>query len=454
MHLHVNYLYLFVKIKGKRLLNLYGRFHLKLQSAFKMENKIKNNIDDPERLEKLYRDDKKSFEKAFFAVYPEIEDYKIADFWKIRLEQETQKTGFFDLNKKDILVLVFTCITVGLLIKIPLIFGFDLNTYPFYEKNAGWIVLFGLVVYSFLTKNKKGNRQFTYVFAVFLVTSVYINLLPVNRESDTINLAYIHLPLLLWCVYGLIFIDFDFRDKTKRIDFIKYNGDLAVLIALIAIAGGILTGVTVGLFSAIDLHIEKFYMEYVVVWGMVSVAVVATFIIRHFPFVTNKFAPIIATIFSPLVLITLVVYLISIAVTGKDPYNDRDFLIIFNLMLLGVMAIIVFSVSETSVNKRQRFNEITLFFLVIISLIIDLVALSAILYRLGEFGFTPNRTAVLGSNLLIFGNLLLIMVDLYKVNFKQKEINQVENTIANYLPVYFGWTILAVFVLPLLFRFK
>jgi len=52
-------------------------------------------------------------------------------------------------------------------------------------------------------------------------------------------------------------------------------------------------------------------------------------------------------------LITLVIYLISIILTGKDPYSDRDFLLVFNLMLLGVMAIIVFSVTGTSVNKNS-----------------------------------------------------------------------------------------------------
>jgi len=127
---------------------------------------------------------------------------------------------------------------------------------------------------------------------------------------------------------------------------------------------------------------------------------------------------------------------------------------VFNLMLLGVMGIVVFSISETSVNKKQRFNEMTLFALSIITLIIDLVALSAILYRLGEFGFTPNRTAVLGSNLLIFGNLVLIMLDLYRVNFKDKEIKQVELTIANYLPFYIVWIIFVVFGLPLIFGLK
>jgi hypothetical protein len=186
----------------------------------------------------------------------------------------------------------------------------------------------------------------------------------------------------------------------------------------------------------------------------VSAPIVATYIIRNYPSVTNRIAPIIANIFSPLVLVTLVIYMIVIPIAGKDPYNDRDFLLIFNLMLLGVMGIIIFSVSETSINKKQRFNEITLFVLSIVTLIIDLVALSAILYRLGEYGFTPNRTAVLGSNILIFGNLILIMIDLYKVNFKNNEIKKVELTISTYLPIYIIWTVIVVFGFPLIFGLK
>ena len=153
-------------------------------------------------------------------------------------------------------------------------------------------------------------------------------------------------------------------------------------------------------------------MENIAIIGLISAPIVATYMIRMFPAMTNKIAPVIAGIFSPLVLITLLVYLISMIVKGKDPYNDRDFLLIFNLMLLGVMAIIVFSVIGTSVHKKQRFNEWILFMLSFLTMIVDLVALSAIIYRVGEFGFTPNRSAVLGSNLLIFGHLVLIMIDL------------------------------------------
>lgn len=419
-----------------------------------IENRIKESIENPEQLEKLYRADGKNFERAFFNIYSKISGFKLAEFWNARLKFDSLQENKLKVSRNDILFLIITCVVTGFLIKIPQLFDISLEDYFFYEKNAGLIVLLGLSAYSFLTKESFKNKHLIISIGVFIISAIYINLLPSNRDSYSINLAYIHLPLLLWCIYGLIYINFDTKDKTKRIDYIKHNGDLAILSAIILIAGMILAGVTLGLFSAIDIEIEQFYMEYIAIWGLVSVLIVATFIIRNYPFVTNKIAPIIANIFSPLVLITLIIYLISIPLAGKDPYNDRDFLLIFNLMLLGVMGVIVFSISETSINKKQKFNEMTLFMLAIVTLIIDLVALSAILYRLGEYGFTPNRTAVLGSNLLIFGNLILIMIDLFKVNFRSTGIKQVELTISKYLPIYMIWTIFVVFGFPLIFGLK
>jgi hypothetical protein len=118
------------------------------------------------------------------------------------------------------------------------------------------------------------------------------------------------------------------------------------------------------------------------------------------------------------------------------------------------MGIIVFSVSETSINRKQRFNELILFILSIITLIIDFIALSAIFYRLGEYGVTPNRMAILGSNLLILGNLILIMIDLFKINFKKSKIEEVGFTISKYLPVYIIWILIVIFGFPLIFGLK
>jgi len=413
---------------------------------------IKKHIEDHEYIETLYRKDRKVFEKAFFEIYPEIATYKIAEFWNTRLEYDTSKEEV-KIEKREILLLLISCAVAALLIEIPQwlhMSGQD----PFYNKNAGLIVLFGLSLYAVITNQMVKTKPLLIASALFLISALYINLIPFNAKSDSMTLAYVHLPLMLWCVYGLVFINFDTKNHLKRIDYLRYNGDLAILMAILLITAGILAGITISLFDAIDVDIEKFFVDYVLLSGLVSVPILATFIFRKFPVVTNKIAPIIANIFSPLVLITLVIYLISMFISQKDPYNDRDFLLLFNLMLLGVMAIIMFSVSETSFHGTRRFNNIVVFALSIVTIIIDLIALSAILFRILEYGFTPNRIAVLGSNVLILGNLIMIMLDLFKINFKNKDAKQVELTIAKYLPFYMAWTVFMVFVLPLLFGFK
>ena len=413
-----------------------------------METQIKENMDNPVQLEKLYRSDKKSFEKAFFEIYPEIAHHQIADFWKARLEPDPLSKS--DVRRTDIYFLVVTCLITGFLVKLPQVFDFNPVDNLFYEKNDGLIVLAGLSVFSFLTANQLKIKNLIISVVIFILSAVYINLLPTGGEHNSVVLAYLHLPLFLWCLYGLIYINFNTKDKLKRMEYVRYNGDMAILIAIILIAGGILTALTLGLFSAIDLKIERFYFDYIVIPGLVVSPVVATYIVKNFPSITSKIAPVIAGIFSPLVLITLTAFLISVFVTGKDPYNDRDFLLIFNLMLFGVMAVVVFSVSGLSVNRKYSLKVLILFALSIVTLVVDLIALSAILYRLGEFGFTPNRTAVLGSNLLIFGNLALITIDLFKVAFKGKELKTVEQTIAGYFPVYMVWVIFVTVGLPLI----
>ncbi len=419
-----------------------------------MHDKIKANISNPEMLEKLYRNDRKGFESAFDKIYPEIENTEPAKFWKARLEynKKPDRTKAFALS--EIVIVIAVCLITAFLIKIPDLFHISFSDSVFYQKNAAIIVFFGLTLYTIWINRISDSKRLIMTALAFLIPVIYINLLPSNEPGASVNLAYIHLPLLMWCIYGIVFTGFDFRNRSKRIDFIRYNGDLAIIYALIAIAGGLLTVITIGLFNSIGLNIDKFYSENIVITGAVAAPVVAAFIIKNYPTLVNKTAPLIAGIFSPLVLITLIVFLITIVISGKDPYNDRDFLLIFNIMLLGVMGIIVFSVSETSVIKNQKFNELTLFILSIITIIIDLIALSAIFYRLGEYGLTPNRLAVLVSNILVLINLVLIMIDLFRINFKRKEFKIVEMSVAKFLPVYLVWIIIVIFGFPVIFGMK
>lgn len=416
-----------------------------------MIDKIKANIGNPEYLEKLYHDDRKNFKAAFEKIYPEIENSESAKFWKARFDYDNKPEILKMITLPEIMMVVFVCLITAFLIKIPDIFRIAFTKEStFYFKNGAIIVFFGLSLYTILNKAVTDRRRIIITCLIFLIPVLYSNLLP-SVESDTVTLVYIHLPFLMWFIYGIVFTGYDVRNLTLRIDFIRHNGDLAIVYALIAIAGGLLTAFTIGLFQSIGINIEEFYFRNIVITGAVAAPVVADYLIEKFPALVSRTAPLIATIFSPLVLITLIIFLSTILITRRNPYTDRDFLLIFNLMLLGVMGIIIFSVSETSVVKNQKFNSIVLFVLSLITIIIDLIALSAIAYRLGEYGVTPNRMAVLVSNLLVLVNLIMIMQDLFRINFKRREFILVERTVSRFLPVYLGWIIVVVVGFPLIF---
>lgn len=416
-----------------------------------MSDTIKSHLSNPEMLEKLFRNDRKAFKSEFDRIYPEIETTEAAKFWKARLDAENKPDIIKTFALSEIATVGELCILVAFLIKIPSLFNLGYSDEIFYMKNAALIVFSGLTLYAMWINKVTLKGQIIMTVMAFLIPAVYINLLPSDHASDSMNLAYIHLPFLMWFIFGFVYTGYDFRNLSKRIDFIRFNGDMAIIYALIAIAGGILTAITINLFGSIGLRIEKFYSEYIVVAGAAAAPVVAGFLIQKFPSLVSRTAPLLAAIFSPLVLLTLVIFLITIAVTGKDPYNDRDFLLIFNIMLLGVMVIIIFSVSETSVIKNQMFNAAVLLALSLVTIIIDLIALSAIFYRLGEYGLTPNRLAVLVSNILVLINLALIMADLFRINFQKREFRIVETTVSKYLPVYLIWILIVVFAFPAVF---
>ncbi len=419
-----------------------------------MKEIIKENIDNPEKLEQLYQSDRQSFESGFISLYPEIDKTGLAKFWKIRLDYAGTSDKPKNITAKDILIMIAACGVAGFLIKIPDIFNISLPKDIFYERYAAIIAFLGLTIYIILFNHIYKLKRIFAVAAAFVVPVIYVSLLPYDVKSSSINLVYLHIPLLIWCIFGLVYLYFDLNDKTRRIDYIRYNGDLAILVGLIAVAGGILSALTIGLFGAIGINAENFYTENIILTGAVSAPVVAAFVLKFFPAITSKIAPVIAGIFSPLVLLTAIVFLAVFFISGKDPYNDRDFLLIFNLMLVGVMAIITFSVSEISGLSLYKFNTLVLFILSVITAVIDLIALSAIFYRLGTLGLTPNRLAVTGSNILILCNLILIIIDLYKISFHKSNIENVRSTISKFLTVYAAWILFVVFGFPLIFHLK
>jgi hypothetical protein len=255
------------------------------------------------------------------------------------------------------------------------------------------------------------------------------------------------MPLFLWSLTGYAFTGGNVKDGQQVTGFLRFNGDLAVIGVVIVIAGGILSFMTIGLFELIDMDIEDFYFGNIAIWGLAAVPVAGAYIVLNNPLLVKSVSPLIAKIFTPLVLVMLLVYLAAIVWTGKDPYNDREFLLIFNLLLVGVMALILFSVAESP----GRVNTFLLLVLSVVTIIVNAVALSAIVFRISEWGISPNRVAVLGSNLLVLINLLLVTYRLFLAVKKPEQLSGAHLAIARFMPYYAIWTGVVTFLFPVIF---
>ena len=413
-----------------------------------MENEIKININNPKQLEKLYREHKGIFTTAFNTVFQELRDEPAAQAWHERLNYKDESV--FWGSKNEILFIVVAAFVGGLIAKMPSLLGIEYDVYM--SKNIGFVVFPILTMY-FIWKQQLAMTKFILPLILFIGSAIFVNSLPYNEKSSTFILTLMHLPIFLWAILGYVFIGGDLKNNQKKIAFLKFNGNFVIMTGLIFISGMFFTGITIALFELLKIDIKDFYFEQIAVWGLAAIPMLSTFLVQNNPELVNKVSPTIARIFTPIIFITLLVFLITLIYTGMNIYNDRNFLLLFNILLIGVMAIILFSLTEVTNNASSKINLIILLGLALLTIIANAIALSAISFRLSEFGLSPNRLAVLGANLLMFAHLLVVSYGLIKNLNGKATLQDVEAKIALFIPVYAVWAAFIAFALPFIFQF-
>ena len=414
-----------------------------------MKDRILAHIDNPTQLERLYRENNAEFKKQFNVIYPNYKDKLALQVWNERLNYESEKVTLG--GKNEISAVIILILVGGLIANIPNLTG--INEESFFSKNIPLIIFPILSAYFIWIQKIEFNKIWFPIIAI-VISAIYVNLIPNYNKSDSAMLVGIHLPMFLWSILGYAYIGAKLNDHPRKIEFLKFNGDLIIMCAIILLSCMVFTLITFGLFELINIKIEENYFRYFAIWWIAAIPMIASFLLQNNPQLINKVSPIIAKIFTPLVFINLFIYLTAVIYTGKYPYNDRNLLLVFNVLLIGVMALILFSVAEAGKNNKGLFTLYILFGLSILTIIINSIALSAISFRILQYGMTPNRIAVLGGNILIFIHLLMVSLKLFKSVRNKAKIEEVETSIAQFLPIYSIWTAIIVFILPFIFHYK
>lgn len=413
-----------------------------------INNMIIENISNPHELERMFREEPEAFKKSFLFAWEENSDSKVLAVWYERLYfKEAANTEKASLVPKEFLSMGILAILSGISTRI--IFHF-VEQQAISPVNLFFGILPFIAAYFVYNNFPKKNVLYTLV-SLFLITGFYLNILPLEY-TDSIILVYLHIPIFLWVLVGIAFTGNEYSIGNVRLAYLKFNGEFFILYASMAISGMLLTALTMQLFAFVGMDISEFYFKNVVIFGAAALAVVTAYLVSKNLKLAKSIAPYIAKIFSPLVLATLLIYLITIIYVEKNPFLDRNFLISFNGILLSILAITIFSITETSTSEKKNISAYINFALIALALIIDSVALSAIMFRLSSYGITPNRIAVLGVNVLIWANLIWIMVSYMRILKNKTELSTIQNAVTKYLPVYGIWAAFVIFTFPLIFK--
>ncbi|MDC3413885.1 DUF4153 domain-containing protein [Terrihalobacillus insolitus] len=413
-----------------------------------IRNMIIENIANPHELERMYRKDPKAFKKSFTHAWEQYPDSQVLGVWFERLNfKESANTEKSSLLQKGFIFMGILAILAGISTRI--IFHFVEQ-----EAIAPINLAFGVIPFiaAYFIYNNTPKKSVIYsLAALFLISGLYLNMLPLSNK-DSIILAYLHFPIFLWVLTGLAFTGNEYSKGSARLAYIKFNLEYCILYASMAASGMVLALLTLQLFSFIGLVIEEFYFSNVVLFGAASLAIVSAYLVSMNLKLAKNITPYIAKIFSPLVLVTLLVYLITVIWIGKNPFLDRNFLIAFNGILLGVLVVTIFSITESDSDEKKNISDYINVALIVLALIIDSVALSAIVFRLSSYGITPNRLAVSGVNILIWANLIWIMLAYIRFLQNKSGPSTIQDAVTKYLPVYGLWAAFVMFTFPIIFN--
>lgn len=376
--------------------------------------------------------------------------------WK-RLVVAPDMGGESSVNGKEALVAVALAIGAAVAVKAPEMFGLrmhkDQELPAFYLRNFSLFVLPFLAAF-FAWKRSLSPSGRPWLAAPFVGAAVVINLMPFAPDAHTMALAALHLPLALWLAVGYAYAAGRWRDHDQRMNYVRFSGEWFIYYALIAFGGGVLMLLTGFIFDAIGLHPEQLLAAWVLPCGAVGAVVIAAWLVEAKQSVVENMAPVLTLLFTPLFTLVLLAFLLTMAWTGSGIAVEREVLIGFDLLLVVVAGLVLYAISARDPQRPPGLFDALQLLLVVSALLVDGMALWAIAARISEFGFSPNKVAALGENLILLVNLGWSAVLYGRFLAGRVAFAPLERWQTAYLPVYVVWAWVVVVVFPLVFGFR
>ncbi len=351
-------------------------------------------------------------------------------------------------------------VAAAVAIKIPALFGIPFDAEPagaFYPRNISLFALPFIAAY-FAWDRPLPLRGRLALAAVFAAAAAAVNAFPFSfspkgEPGNTFILTMLHLPIALWMGVGFAYVGGRWRGSDRRMDFIRFTGELFIYYVLIALGGGVLMAMSVGIFEAIGIKMEPYLQNWIIPCGAAGATVIAAWLVEAKQSVIENMAPVLTRIFTPLFALLLIAFIVTMAMTGRAIDVKREILILFDLLLVVVFGLLLYSASARDAIARPGLMDWIQLTLVGTALVVDVLALWAIGSRIFELGFTPNRVAALGENIVLLVNLSGAALLYARFLRGRIAFSRLCDWQKFYLYVFAAWAAVVALLFPLVFGF-
>ena len=329
----------------------------------------------------------------------------------------------------------------------------------FPDEEPGWLYrnasLFVLPVLAgfFARRRQLETLQWILAAAPFLLLALVVNLFPYDADSSTEDLVAIHLPVVLWFAIAYPYMGGTIGSHERRMDFVRFTGEWFIYYVLMALGGGVLMALTAAILDPTGVDIDRI-AEWVVPSGAAGAVIVGAWLVESKQRVVENMAPVLTMLFTPLFAVMLAGATVVYAVTGLGEAFDRELLGTFDALLLVVLGLVLYGMSARDPATSPDWMDRIQLVVVASALVLDVMVLGALVARIGDLGFSPNRTAALGLNLVLLVNLAGAAWLSVQFLRRRSRLHRLERWQTTYLPVFALWAATVALILPPLFGFS
>ncbi len=401
---------------------------------------IISNSNKPVVLEMLYKENKKAFSELIEQLHNENIDCFAVQFWYARLFLKKEvKEGKYLYWQYVIVICLIALSWLPVKIStldsnidneifvriIPVTFSYALSLF-FFRK--------GLII-----------KNVILTTILHLALLVYYLFLPLNTISQSITNALYFGLIIMWFFVWLSYSSYKINGIATLSEFMKITAETIIWSTLFILGGVVLVLLLTSLFSTIGINANSFILNNVVTLGLCAAPFVSLLVLERIEKI--RISTILTNIFLPLFLVSILSFGIVSLFTNNKPYETRNVFITYNIMLVIVICLLVYAITNSEGNRYIKiFSNI----LAVCSIVLDGIVLSATIYRISAYGYTPNKVTLLVANIVMLGNLIYIIV----IGCKDKEYTSYSKKILYFLPVYFVLAIIIVFIFPIVFKYK